>query len=156
MGADISTCTPQDYHQILDELSDFWDGRQVRHLHHPMLIHEFGNSAFVIRDGAVVAAYLFGLMSQVEPVGYVHLIAVRASARRRGLGERLFGHFVEYARQQGRRHIKAITSPENSGSIAFHKSLGMELLGAPNAEGIPVVRDYAGRAEPRIVFWKSI
>lgn len=156
MGTGISTCTQQDYHQILDDLADFWDGRQVRHLHHPMLIHEFGNSAFVIRDDAVVAAYLFGLISQVESVGYVHLIAVRSSARRRRLGERLFGHFVEFARSKGCRHVKAITTPSNAGSIAFHKSLGMELLGDPNAEGIPVVTDYAGRGEPRVVFWKAI
>ena len=156
MGTGISICTPQDYNQILDELADFWDGRQVRHLHHPMLIHEFGNSAFVVRDGAVVAAYLFGFISQVEPVGYVHVIAVRSAARRRGLGERLFGHFVEYARQQGCRHIKAITTPANASSIAFHKSLGMELRGEPDAQGIPVVTHYAGRGEPRVVVWKAI
>jgi len=156
MNAAISNCTQQDFTQILDGLADFWDGREVRHLHHPMLIHEFGNSAFVIREGAVVAAYLFGFISQVEPVGYVHLIAVRGSARRRGLGELLFGHFVEHARQQGCLHTKAITTPSNAGSIAFHKSLGMEMLGEPNADGIPVVKDYAGRGAPRVVFWKAI
>jgi len=156
MNAAISNCTQQDFTQVLDELADFWDGREVRHLHHPMLIHEFGNSAFVIHDGAVVNAYLFGFLSQVEPVGYVHLVAVRASARRRGLGELLFGHFVEFARQQGCRHVKAITTPSNAGSIAFHKSLGMEMLGEASAEGIPVVQDYAGSGEPRVVFWKEI
>ncbi len=81
-----------------------------------------------------MAAYLFGFFSQVEPVGYVHLVAVRGSARRRGLGQRLFEHFVEFARQHGCWHVKAITSPSNAGSIAFHKSLGMEMLGpAPKA-----------------------
>jgi GNAT superfamily N-acetyltransferase len=156
MNAAISICTQQDFRQILDELADFWDGRQVRHLHHSMLVHEFGNSAFVIRHETVVNAYLFGFLSQTEPVGYVHLIAVRASARRRRLGGLLFGYFVGYARQQGCRHVKAITTPSNAGSIAFHKSLGMEMLGEPNAEGIPVVKDYAGRGEPRVVFWKEI
>jgi GNAT superfamily N-acetyltransferase len=156
MGAQIAACTRQDYDQILDDLPDFWDGRDTRHLHHPMLIKEFGNSAFVIRDGALVVAYLFGLMSQTEPVGYLHLIAVRASARRRRLGQALFAHFVEFARGRGCKHIKAITTPANAGSIAFHKSLGMDLLGEPNVEGVPVVRDYAGRDEPRVVFWKAI
>jgi len=60
------------------------------------------------------------------------------------------------ARQHGCTHIKAITTPSNAGSIAFHKSLGMELLGEPNADGIPVVADYAGRGVPRVVFCKSI
>jgi len=156
MNAAISNCTQQDFTQLLDELADFWDGRDVRHLHHPMLIHEFGNSAFVIRHGTVVNAYLFGFLSQTEPVGYVHLIAVRASARRQRLGELLFGHFVEHARQHACRHVKAITTPSNAGSIAFHRSLGMEMLGEPNAEGIPVVKDYAGRGEARVVFWKAV
>jgi GNAT superfamily N-acetyltransferase len=156
MSAEISSCTEQDYNQLLDDLPEFWDGRDTRHLHHPMLVREFGNSAFVIRDGATVVAYLFGFISQTEPVGYLHLIAVRASARRRRLGEALFAHFVDVARRHGCKHVKAITTPANAGSIAFHKSLGMALLGAPNADGIPVVQNYAGRNEPRVVFWKAI
>ena len=154
--AEISTCTPQDYNQILDELHEFWNARDARHLHHPFLIHEFGNSAFVIRSEDQVVAYLFGFVSQTEPVGYVHLVAVRTSARRQHLAKELFRYFAQFARAQGCRHIKAITTPTNSGSIAFHKSLGMQLLGDPNSDGIPVVSDYAGRGAPRVVFWKSI
>lgn len=153
---EISICTPQDYDQILAELSEFWDGRDARHLHHPFLIHEFGNTAFVIRDGSRVVGYLFGFLSQTQPVGYVHAIAVRASARRRHLAQHLFGHFVQFARRHGCSHVKAITAPSNLGSIAFHKSLGMQLLGEPNTDGIPTVPDYAGRGASRVVFWKSI
>ena len=156
MIPEISQCTRQDYNQILDELQDFWDGRDTRALHHPMLINEFRNSAFVIRVGAKVVAYLFGFVSQVEPVGYVHLIAVRASARRRGLGQELFRHFVDFARGHGCRHVKAITTPSNLASIKFHRSLGMQLLGESNTEGVPVIHDYAGLHEPRVVFWKVI
>jgi GNAT superfamily N-acetyltransferase len=153
---EISSCTRQDYDQILAELSEFWDGRDTHHLHHPCLIHEFGNTAFVIRDGSRVAAYLFGFLSQTQPVGYVHAIAVRASARRRHLAQRLFDHFVQFARRHGCSHVKAITTPSNSGSIAFHKSLGMQPLGEPNADGIPIVPDYAGRGASRVIFWKAI
>jgi GNAT superfamily N-acetyltransferase len=155
-AAEISACTREDYLQILDALAEFWDGRDVRSLHHPFLIHEFGNSAFVVRDGSRVVAYLFGFISQTEPVGYIHAVAVRASARRRQLAQQLFEHFIQFARQRGCRHIKAITTAANSGSIAFHRKLGMELLGEPNADGIRVVPDYAGRGGPRVVFWKSI
>jgi len=154
--AEICLCTSEDYAQILDELSEFWDGRDTHALHHPFLIHEFGNSAFVIREGSRVLAYLFGFLSQSEPLGYVHTIAVRASARRRRLAQRLFDHFAGFARHHGCAHIKAITTPSNAGSIAFHKSLGMELLGKPNTDGIPVAPDYAGRGVARVVFWKAI
>jgi ribosomal protein S18 acetylase RimI-like enzyme len=155
-AAEISLCTQEDYFRILDALPEFWDGRDTRALHHPFLINEFKNSAYVIRDGSQVLAYLFGFPSQSEPVGYVHTIAVRASARRRRLAQQLFDHFVGFARQRGCTHIKAITTPTNVGSIAFHKSLGMELLGEPDVDGIPVVPDYAGRGLARVVFWKAI
>lgn len=154
--AEIQICTRQDYDQILDELHEFWDGRDTRQLHHPFLIYEFGSSAFVIRRGGQVAAYLFGFLSQTEPVGYVHAIAVRASARRQGFAQRLFGHFVQFARQHGCTHVKAITTPWNAESIAFHKSLEMQLLGEAGSDGIPVVPDYAGRGAPRVVFRKAI
>ncbi len=153
---EISLCTQEDYNQILEELPEFWDGRDTRHLHHPFLIHEFGNSAFVIRDGPQVVAYLLGFVSQTEPVGYVHVIAVRASARRQHLGQALFGYFVQFSRRHGCRHVKAITTPTNLGSIAFHESLGMQLIGEPNADGIPIVPDYSGRGAPRVIFWKTI
>jgi ribosomal protein S18 acetylase RimI-like enzyme len=143
---EISICTDQDYTQILDELHEFWGARDTRHLHHPFLVHEFGNSAFVIRNGAQVVAYLFGFLSQTEPVGYVHTLAVRASARRRRLAQELFRHFVEFARRHGCKHVKAITTPSNLESIAFHKSLGMQLLGEPSSDGIPVAPTMPGAA----------
>jgi ribosomal protein S18 acetylase RimI-like enzyme len=155
-AADIAICTREDYDRILDELDEFWDGRDTRQLHHPFLIYEFGNSAFVVRRGGQIVAYLLGFLSQTEPVGYVHAIAVRASARRQGYAQRLFAHFVQFARQRGCRHVKAITPPSNAESIAFHKSLGMELLGEAGSDGIPVIPDYAGRDAPRVVFWKAI
>ena len=73
--AEIEVCTRQDYDRILDELDELWDGRDTRQLHHPFLIYEFGDSAFLIRRGGEIVAYLFGFLSQTEPVGYVHAIA---------------------------------------------------------------------------------
>lgn len=52
--------------------------------------------------------------------------------------------------------MKAVTTPSNAGSIAFHQSLGMEPLGEPGADGVPVVADYAGLGASRVVFWKAI
>jgi RimJ/RimL family protein N-acetyltransferase len=72
------------------------------------------------------------------------------------LAQHLFDHFVQCARRHGCKHVKAITTPSNSGSIAFHKSLGMQLLGEPDADGVPIAPDYAGRGASRVVFWKPI
>ena len=52
--------------------------------------------------------------------------------------------------------LKAITTPENAASIAFHRRLGMSLAGEPGPDGVPVVADYAGPGQPRVVFGKPI
>lgn len=52
--------------------------------------------------------------------------------------------------------VKAITKPENLESITFHKRIGMELTGNGIIDGIPVVFDYSGPGEHRVVFMKEI
>lgn len=116
----------------------------------------FGNSAFVIKEKNQVKAYLFGFLSQTSPVGYVHLIAVHENFRKKGLGKKLHEHFTEFAKAHGCNTLKAITSPGNSSSIAFHKRLGMQMLGKPNEEGIPIVEDYSGTGMHNVVFIKQI
>src|SRR5215469_17732093 len=134
----VTLCTQEDFYEILETQAEFWDGRDMRHLFHPFLLHQFGNSAFVILDGGHVVAYLFGLLSQTEPVGYAHAVAVKPAARRHKLGQRLYAAFEAFARECGCTHLRAITNPANLRSIAFHRSIGMTLKGAPNADGIPV------------------
>jgi ribosomal protein S18 acetylase RimI-like enzyme len=151
----IEHCTAEDFLAIVGDLPAFWGSDRTRAIHHPMFLREFGDTAFVVREGSTVAAYLFGFISQTEPVGYVHLIAVRDGCRRRRLGEALYAHFAWIASQRGCSRLKAITTPSNALSIAFHRSLGMRILGA-KADEVCVVRDYAGPGEDRVVFELSI
>jgi hypothetical protein len=53
--------TANDFDQIRTDFADFWGDTHLRFLHHPMYLHEFGDSAFVIREGSRVIAYLIGL-----------------------------------------------------------------------------------------------
>jgi GNAT superfamily N-acetyltransferase len=151
MQMEVVKCTREDFNQILTEITDFWGSARTLHLHHPILIYEFGNSAYVIREGNKVVAYLFGFLSQTEPTGYVHLIGVRRLHRRRGLGKMLYSYFTEFARKNGCKTIKAITTPANTTSIAFHKSLGMNPLGKSDNNEIPVLKDYSGPSADRVV-----
>jgi GNAT superfamily N-acetyltransferase len=153
---DIAPCTKADFDQIVSDLPAFWGDERTLALHHPMLVSEFGNTAYVIREGALVIAYLFGFFSQTTPTAYVHLIGVRRTHQQRGLGRRLYDHFRASARAQGCTSMAAITTPTNAASIAFHRAIGMELLGTPNAEGIPVVRDYSGPGKDRVVFHQPL
>ena len=73
-----------------------------------------------------------------------------------GLGRKLYEHFIGCAREKHFSKIKAITKPTNFESIMFHKSMGMELTGNGAINGIPVVFDYSGPGEHRVVFMKDI
>ena len=111
------------------------------------IVHEFGDTALVIRDGnGGVAAYLFGFVAPTQ-VGYVHLVGARADSRRAGLGRRLYREFETLARHRGAMALKAISIPTNHDSIAFHRALNM-----PATE----VTDYSGPGQPRIVFWRDL
>jgi GNAT superfamily N-acetyltransferase len=143
----IILCTKQDFDQILSEIVDFWGSDRTWHLHHPMLVNELGNSAFVIKEGHQVIAYLFGFLSQTEPTGYIHLVGVRRSHQRKGLGQALYAHFTAFAKAHHCTSLKAITGPMNQQSIAFHKKLGFESQ---------LVPDYSGPNKDAIVLRKPI
>jgi len=153
---DIEPCTHEDFLTIVRDLEDFWGTDRARAVHHPMWVHEFGDTAWVVREGDRVIAYLFAFWSQSEPVGYVHLVGVRRSHQRRGIGRMLYERFETIARERGCVALKAITPPINADSIAFHRRLGFSLLGESNEEGIPVVPDYFGPGVPRVVFVKTL
>ena len=101
-------------------------------------------------------AYLFGFLSQTEPVGYVHLLSVRRGYRKQGLANRLYAHFEQFARSRGCTRLKAITGPINSLSIDFHRRIGMMPTGEPDSHGLPIVKDYAGPGRDRVVFMKDL
>lgn len=152
----IESCSKADFDEIISHIEDFWGSGRTLHLHHPTLIYEFGNTAYVAKENGVVCAYLFGFYSQTEPTAYAHLLAVREGCRRRGLAKLLYAHFEEAARRKGCRRMKAITKPANRESIAFHKSAGMALTGKDVIDNVAVVLDYSGPGEHRVVFEKDL
>lgn len=153
---EIVNLSKSDFDQILSDIEDFWGSERTLALHHPLFLYEFGNTAFVIKEGETVRAYLLGLISQTAPVAYVHLIGVRHTHKRQGLGRKLYDHFIAYAKDHHCREVKAITTPANRESIAFHKSLGMILTGDDEENGMPVVKDYSGPNQHRVVFSKIL
>ncbi len=153
---EIKLCTKSDFDQIIADIEDFWGHDRVRSLHNPIYLYEFGNTAFVAKEGERVIGYLFGLYSQTAPAAYVKFIGVRQEYQKKGIGRRLYEHFTDIAREKGCKELKAITSPTNEGSIVFHKRLGMELAGEPDEKGVPVIWDYGGPGVHRVVFKKKI
>ncbi len=152
----IERCTVKDYHYIIENLSSFWGSDRTLAFHHPMYVYEFGNTSFVIKEKGELIAYLFGFISQTEPVGYIHLAGVKQKFQKRGLGSKLYTHFANIASQHGCVRIKAITTSTNKISIGFHKKIGMKMLGEKNENGIEVIKNYSGKGMDRVVFIKDI
>ena len=143
----IRKATKADYDVIVTSLPAFWGRRgedaAVRELHHALFLHEFGDTAYVVDDGSGgVAAYLFGFVVGANAPAYVHVVAVRDSHRHLGLATLLYEEFVGTAKKRGARSLKAVTTPQNKSSLAFHQTLGMCAT---------EVLDYAGPGRSRVV-----
>ena len=58
---EIRSCSAADFRQIHRHLGDYRGGLTTRQLarvaalHHPMLLHQFGDTAYSMRDGDIVA-----------------------------------------------------------------------------------------------------
>lgn len=148
----IAQMTKADFDRIVTDHSTYWDSDLTFQLHHPIFINEFGDTAYVMKNGQTIAAYFMGFISQTEPTGYVHMVAVHPDYRRQGLARRLYEHFIDEVRQRGCTKLKATGHPSNEQTIRFHLSLGMEMMGEPNGQGGSVVKDYLRPGFDRVVF----
>lgn len=151
----------EDFLQILRDLPDFWartgPARRTLPYHYPFLVHEFADTAFVVRQDTEVIAYLFGFIATAEPVGYIHLVGVRTAHQGQGIGRALYQHFEQVALARGCHQLRAVTAPFNTDSQAFHTALGFDATGpSRNADGLPVYPDYHAPGEDVIIFNKTI
>ena len=146
MAERIVPATIEDFHTVVEQHPRYWGERDLRPLHVAALVREFPATSLVAVAQDGIRGYILGFVTP-EGLGYVHLIAIRDDARGAGLGRRLYAAFIEAARAQGARRLKAITSVTNSGSIAFHRSLGFDAR---------IVEDYEGPDRPRVVFTRAL
>jgi L-amino acid N-acyltransferase YncA len=164
----INRATMADLEEIRRDLEQFWGSddktlwteerkQKVLSMHHVMYVREFGDTSYVMRDDNRVAAYLFGFIVESRKLAYSSLVAVRDSHKKGGLGQRLYNAFAQDARGRGCTLLRAVTAPANKASIRFHtQRLGMTMQGEGEENGVPVVQDYAGMGEHRVVFEKSL
>jgi len=146
MGIQITPAAVADFHQVLVDHPRYWGERDLRSLHLVALVQEFGSTCLVARADDGIRGYIFGFVTP-GGTGYVHLIATRDDSRGTGLGRRLYTAFAEAAQRHGARQLKAITSPQNTGSIAFHRSLGFDTK---------IVDDYNGPGRTVAVFHRAL
>ncbi len=154
LAVDLRHADTADYDAIIELVDVWWGGRQMTDMLPRLFFTHFRPTSFIAEVDGAIAGFLAGFISQTDPdVGYVHFIGVDPTMRGRGLGETLYGAFFDAARSRGCRVVRAVTSPVNRTSIAFHQQIGFRVLpGNAESEGVAYTTDYDGPGRPCVRF----
>ena len=147
-GLTVRAARPADFDAIIAVVDDWWGRAMSAGLPRLFLDHFFGTSLIAEHDGEL-AGFLIGFLSPSKPQNaYIHFAAVAPAWRRTGLARSLYEQFFDLARHDGRTIVKAITSPQNGRSIAFHRAMGFTVSDP--------VKDYDGPSLDRVAFAREI
>ena len=144
----IRHAEPADFGRVIAVVDEWWGGRAMAATLPRLFFVHFRDTSFVAEDdGAALAGFLCGFRSQTfEDEAYVHFVGVSPAHRGDGLGRELYERF--FAAVAPRTVVRAVTSPLNERSVAFHRALGFEVE--------RVADDYDGRGEARALLVKYL
>jgi ribosomal protein S18 acetylase RimI-like enzyme len=132
---------------VIDVIDAWWGGRQMAAMLPKLFFVHFRDTSFVAEDNGELAGFLCGFRSQTFPdEAYIHFVGVGPEHRGSGLGRRLYERFFEAVAP--RTVVRAVTSPLNERSVAFHQAIGFEID--------RVDEDYDGRGEARVLLVKRL
>ena len=144
----LRTAAAADYDRIIVVLDDWW-GRPVLQALPRLFLDHFHATSFVAELDGDLAGFLIGFMSPSLPdAAYIHFVGVHPHFRGNGLARVLYQRFFELAAADGRRVVRAVTAPRNTGSIAFHTAMGFTVT-----EPIP---GYDGPSSGKVVFERRL
>jgi ribosomal protein S18 acetylase RimI-like enzyme len=147
MAPVIRYAEPSDYPRLIGVVDDWWGGRSMAGMLPKLFFVHFRDTSFVFEQDGEVAGFLCGFRSQTyEEEAYVHFVGVDPARRGSGLGRDLYERF--FAAVAPRTIVRAVTSPLNERSVAFHLALGFEVEG--------VHENYDGRGEARVQLVKRL
>lgn len=148
----------KDYVPLIQIIDQWWGGRPMANLLPRLFFEHFQPTSFVLEKHAELQGFLVGFQSQTTPTqAYIHFIGVHPDSRGQGIGRRLYEHFFEVVRKLGCTEVRAITSPANKGSIAFHTSMGFAILpGDEHIDGIAITTSYDGLGNDRVLFQRPL
>ena len=136
----IRHADPSDYPAVISVVDEWWGGRPMSAMLPKLFFVHFRDTSFVAEDATKIAGFLCGFRSQThDDEAYVHFVGVDPERRGAGIARSLYERFFEAAAP--RTIVRAVTSPLNERSIAFHRALGFEVE--------RVDQDYDGCGEAR-------
>lgn len=145
----IRHAEPEDHTRVAAVIDDWWGGRQMRDMLPRLFFTHFRETSFVGEEDGELAGFLCGFLSQTYPdEAYCHFVGVAPAYRKTGLARELYERLFAATRSHGRTLVRCVTSPVNTGSVAFHQRLGFEV----EAE----VENYDGSGRPRVLLVKKL
>jgi ribosomal protein S18 acetylase RimI-like enzyme len=147
-----------DYDPIIAVLDNWWGARRISHLLPRIFFIHFRTTSFAIEEDGKPIGFLAGFVSQAYPdQAYIYFVGIHPNYRGQGLGCRLYTSFFDAVRKLGCSVVRCITSPVNTGSIAFHMRMGFQVENATGEyQGIPCSLNYELGGEHRVLFVKSL
>jgi ribosomal protein S18 acetylase RimI-like enzyme len=143
----IRHAEPADYASVIGVIDEWWGGRAMAAMLPKLFFVHFRDTSFVAEADGRVVGFLCGFRSQTFPdEAYIHFVGVAPEQRGGGLGRELYERF--FAAVAPRAVVRAVTSPVNERSVAFHRALGFEVE--------RVDEDYDGCGEPRVLLRKLL
>ena len=135
-----------DYGRVIGVVDAWWGGRAMATMLPKLFFVHFGDTSFAAEEGGELVGFLCGLCSQTfADEAYVHFVGVDPAQRGRGVARSLYEAF--FSAVAPRATVRAVTSPVNEVSVAFHRSIGFEVE--------RVDESYDGRGEARVLLvWR--
>jgi len=143
----VRQADPADYPQVIGVVDDWWGGRRMAPMLPKLFFVHFRDTSFVAEEDGRIVGFLCGFRSQTfEHEAYIHFVGVDPAARGGGIARTLYERF--FAAVAPRTVVRAVTSPANERSIAFHRALGFDVS--------QVDEEYDGHGEARVLLERRL
>ncbi|MGW7410953.1 N-acetyltransferase family protein [Streptomyces sp. NPDC054863] len=157
-----------DHRAMVDCVQSWWgdsrtpeQARELSLLLPKLFLQFFAGTSLVLEDAegrGGIRAFLVGFHSADDGTGaYIHFVGVDPRLRGQGVARRLYEDFFQRAAEAGRSEVRAVTSPGNRGSVAFHLAMGFVVEEGDRQVGdLSVHTDYDGPGQDRVCFRRGI
>lgn len=155
---EIRNAKSSDYYVIAPLIDEWWGGRQMSDKLPKLFFDHFNNTCFIAEKDGQIIGFLIGFFSQSNTnVAYIHFVGINPDFRKKHIGKQLYNVFFKMVKNNNRNVVRAVTSPVNKVSIAYHTKMDFHIeKGDKEVDGVSVFADYDGPNQDRVLFVKEL
>ncbi|MGM0834710.1 MAG: N-acetyltransferase family protein [Bacillota bacterium] len=155
---EIRNVKSSDFYNISPLINEWWGGRQMSDMLPKLFFNHFNNTSFIAEKDRQIIGFLIGFLTQSDKDGaYIHFVGVSPEHRKTQIGRHLYNEFFNVVKKNNRNVVRAVTTPVNKVSIAYHTKMGFEIeKGDKEVDGVSVFSNYDGPDQDRVLFVKRL